>query len=222
MTYAIVGGCVFPSQLAPFMTTLQNDSHAAYQSGYRGEDPLAVVLLHRLGKHDQAEIYEEYIHGQEPNPANPPGQSTHECRSDGVPYQGPLGRALAWWQCGIDVDDAHVEAIIAAAAKHGWHLFRPYPGGSEYHHVNFRTQPANPVVDLRVGDSGAQVRILTARLRLLKLLKSKGNVFGPKVHGAVVQFQRSQHMPADGVVGPKTWNAIRNAVEHPKPKPKKK
>lgn len=220
MTYAIVGGCVFPSRLAPFMTTLQNESHAAYQSGYRGEDPPAVRLLHILGKHDQAEIYSEYIHGLEPNPANPPGQSTHECRSDGVPYPGPKGRPLDWWQCGIDVDDAHVEAIIAAAAKHGWHLFRPYSGGSEYHHVNFRSQPANPVVDLRVGDSGAQVRILSARLRLLKLLRSKSNTFGPKVHGAVIKFQKSQHMTADGVVGPKTWNAIKNAVEHPKPKKK--
>lgn len=213
MTYAIVGGCVAPEQLAPFLRTLQADSGCSYESIYRGEDQAAVALLHRLGKHTQAEIYQEYLDGQEPNPANPPGRSTHECRSDGVPYAGPVGRELEWWQCGIDVDDAHVPAIIAAAAKYGWKLFRPYPTGSEYHHVNFRVQPKSPVLDLRVGDTGRLISILSERLQIVGLMKGKSTVFGARVHGAVVKFQRQNRLMPDGVVGPKTWSLLKNKAQ---------
>src|SRR5581483_458363 len=107
-----------------------------------------------------------------------------------------------------------------------WELFRPYPSGSEYHHVNFRRQPASPVIDLRVGDNGTLIQILSARLRILGLLRNKSGVFGSRVHGAVVKFQREHHLPVDGVVGPKTWVLLKKLSEQrlsaSKPKPKKK
>jgi hypothetical protein len=102
MTYVFFANVVMPTQLKPFLVTLQNETGCIYTSVYRGED--AQSLLNAHGLHDQAQIYQEYVDGEEPNPANPPGRSTHELRSDAVPYPGPAGRDLEWWQCGIYVD----------------------------------------------------------------------------------------------------------------------
>lgn len=139
--YTVVQGCPAPAQLAPFLTMLLKESGATLESCYRGTD--AEALLHRLGKSSQADLYNGWLrHLPGYNPANPPGFSTHELHSDGAAYPNvPRGGALKWWQCGLDIDDAHVEAFIAAAARHGWEAWRPYPTGSEYHHVNFRKPP---------------------------------------------------------------------------------
>jgi lysozyme len=135
----VLDGCPCPRPLYAVLKKLKKETGCTYQSIYRGTD--AEALLNRYGKHSQAYLYAHQ--GTEGiGPANPPGQSTHELCSDGVPYPGPLGRKLVWWQCGIDVDDAHVEALIAAAKRHGWKLYRPYPSGSEYHHVNFAAKPS--------------------------------------------------------------------------------
>ncbi|QRO01088.1 peptidoglycan-binding protein [Archangium violaceum] len=53
---------------------------------------------------------------------------------------------------------------------------------------------------------------------LQTLLKSKGfnpgaadGVFGPKTKAAVLAFQRSQGIAADGIVGPQTWGRLKGA-----------
>jgi cell wall-associated NlpC family hydrolase len=63
---------------------------------------------------------------------------------------------------------------------------------------------------LREGSRGPAVR------ELQSLLKSKGfnpggadGVFGPKTKAAVVAFQRSQGIAADGIVGPQTWGRLK-------------
>lgn len=121
-------------------------SGASLQSCYRGDD--ARLLLNRLGKQSQAQLWEGFQdHRPGYYPANPPGYSTHELHSDGAAYPSvPRGGRLAWWQCGIDIDDAHVPAFIAEAKKLGYDVWRPYPTGSEYHHVNFRKAPRAPRV----------------------------------------------------------------------------
>lgn len=139
--YVVVDNCPVPKQLAPFLTELLHATGATLNSCYRGAD--AEGLLHRLGKHSQRELYNAWRH-REPgaNPANPPGRSTHELRNDGTAYAGAPGAELRWWQVGIDIDDGHVPAFIAAAGKRGWKLTRTYPASrSEYHHLNFRRPP---------------------------------------------------------------------------------
>ncbi len=75
------------------------------------------------------------------NPANPPGQSSHECRSDGVKFGARgVGAQLQWWELGLDVTDS--DGLLVVLAKLSYSARRTYPGSSrERHHVNFTTSP---------------------------------------------------------------------------------
>jgi hypothetical protein len=114
---------------------LVQDTHSTVNACYRGDD--AAAILHAHGKHTQRELYETLPAGV----ANPPGRSTHELRSDGVAYRGPIGRKLEWWQEGLDVNDNNVLPMKLDAEFHGWVLFQPYKAGVEYHHLNFLRRP---------------------------------------------------------------------------------
>ena len=46
------------------------------------------------------------------NPANKPGQSSHELRSDASAFPGPVGRKLKWFELGLDITD-HQGALDA-------------------------------------------------------------------------------------------------------------
>lgn len=132
--FRVISGNPCNKWVAPYFELLRKKSGATYNSIYRGND--AAWILHRHGKHTQAEIHRMY-----PNISNPPGRSTHELRSDGVAYVGPVGRYLEWWQQGIDVNDGDVERMKYEASRLGWYLFQPYTRGVEFHHLNFKSQP---------------------------------------------------------------------------------
>ena len=136
--FRVIQGCPVNKLIAPYIALLAKETDATINSLYRGND--ARAILHRHGKHSQTELYEMYLQGHG-NPANPSGRSTHELRSDGVAYAGPVGRKLEDWQQGIDVNDDDVKKMIVAAERHGWELFQPYRSGSEFHHINFRRRP---------------------------------------------------------------------------------
>jgi len=134
MRYAVIDGCPCPRPLYPILRKLKAETGCTYNSIYRGDD--VAGILHQFGKHTQRELFEELP----PGVANPPDRGTHILLGDGV--VGALHEKLPWWKCGIDINDSQVDAVIAAAAKHGWKLYRPYPTGSEYHHVNFASKPS--------------------------------------------------------------------------------
>ncbi len=136
--FRTIQGCPCPMLSAPFIAIVVNDAKATVNSIYRGVD--AAVILHKHDKHTQAELYDMYLHGHGA-PANQPGFSTHELKSDGIAYHVSRGKDLAWWQMGFDVNDKDVHNVIHVASVYGWHLWQPYRAGSEYHHLNFRTQP---------------------------------------------------------------------------------
>lgn len=137
-----VQGCPVPRQLAAVIKPSLAATGAALESCYRGSDPEGAAILRAHGKHTQEQLYEGWLHRLPGfNPANRPGTSTHELRSDGVAYPGPTGRVLDWWQCGMDIDDAHVDAFIRHLASRGISAHRPYPSGSEHHHVNLTKLP---------------------------------------------------------------------------------
>jgi lysozyme len=133
MRYEVIDGCPCPKPLFPLLKKLKAETGCTYNSIYRGED--VAGILHRFGKHTQAELFAELPAGM----ANPPDRGTHILLGDGV--VGRLHEKLPWWKCGIDVNDEQVEEVIAAAKRHGWTLYRPYPSGSEFHHLNFAHKP---------------------------------------------------------------------------------
>lgn len=135
MSFLVIQGCPCNPNIAPYFSLLAKWSNATVNSIYRGQD--AASILHAHGKHTQAELFATLPAGT----ANPPGRSTHELRSDGVAFPGPIGRQLEWWQQGIDVNDGDVENMILHAKRHGWDLFQPYKSGVEFHHLNFRSRP---------------------------------------------------------------------------------
>ena len=64
---------------------------------------------------------------------------------------------------------------------------------------------------LRVGSRGSQVTSLQQRLQQLGYFKGNPTgYFGPITKNAVISFQKSQGLKADGIVGSQTWNALRN------------
>lgn len=133
--FRVIQGCPVNVLIAPYFALLASETRAMVNSIYRGQD--AAHILHAHGHHTQAELFATLPRGM----ANPPGRSTHELKSDGVAYNGPIGRQLEWWQQGIDVNDGDVQHMIRAARKHGWQLHQPYAAGVEFHHLNFRTRP---------------------------------------------------------------------------------
>jgi len=73
------------------------------------------------------------------------------------------------------------------------------------------TEPATPAptAPLKPGDSGDQVKVL--QTALAKLGYSPGKVdgeYGPSTTAAVKEFQKANNLDADGVVGPKTRDAL--------------
>lgn len=141
--FRVIDGCPCPASIAPYVARILKRAGQDANSIYRGED--ARALLHRHGKHTQAEIWSAAPLGV----ANPPGRSTHELRSDGVAYAGPIGRKLQDWQVGVDSGSntpAAARAIERAARFYGWKVRHPYSAGVELHHWNFvqRPRPKNP------------------------------------------------------------------------------
>lgn len=68
--------------------------------------------------------------------------------------------------------------------------------------------PAYPGAPLRQGSKGDDVRTMQQRLSDLGNSLSVDGNFGPGTKAAVVAFQSSMGLSADGVVGPSTWAAL--------------
>lgn len=235
MSYVVVTGCPAPERLEPLLREIASEIGCSYNSIYRGTD--ARRLLEANGKHDQAWLYAHLP----PGVANPPGRSTHELRSDGQAYAGPVGRRLRWWQCGIDLDDRHVAAFIRAASKRGWSAHVTYPGSAvEAHHVNLTRAPHismalwfkwRPVRHGQKAKTG-RPRWVVKRLRFLaspkdheRYLKPHGKPPGridDHVVAAIKRFQRDHHQKADGIVGMHTYRQMRASYRSQKAKRAKK
>jgi hypothetical protein len=100
-------------------------------------------------------------------------------------------------------DEMHVEVIVPAARAREMvkALQAPPP---------LPSAPGSPV--LRRGSSGKKVQEVQNALRVAGIPVVKDGVFGPATETAVKQFQRSRGLTSDGVVGRRTWAALRKAV----------
>jgi peptidoglycan hydrolase-like protein with peptidoglycan-binding domain len=62
---------------------------------------------------------------------------------------------------------------------------------------------------LKKGSSGYQVKVLQTLLKLNGYdCGTVDGQFGGKTYAAVIAFQKSRGLVADGIVGPKTWNKL--------------
>jgi GH24 family phage-related lysozyme (muramidase) len=192
----------------------------------------AEPYLLKIGKMSQVQLYNcaqakaltkscpSSCHGN-CNPANAPGQSTHERRNDGVAYKGwAVGNRIPVWARGIDVQRDRVAAFCAAGRKHGWLVTATYPGSpSESQHVNFRKKPAVSLWQVRPwhpGDGGPRGRLVRGALQtVLDPQTRKPYLVDPRsaaqVEKAVKAFQKDHHQTQDGVVGLNTWTALSGA-----------
>jgi hypothetical protein len=127
----------------PVFRGLAHVLHKVREDGWKGRldsGDRRKGVAERYGKLSQFVLYVRWLaRWRGYNPANPPGRSTHELHSDGVPYRGPIGRPLHWWQLGLDV--TYAEQLVAILAHRGYRAFQPYRDGRERHHVNFRRNP---------------------------------------------------------------------------------
>lgn len=105
-------------------------------------------VAERYGHQSQAALYAGWA-ARRPgfNPANPPGRSSHELRSDGNPIFGkPVGAVLSWYELGVDADEA--EQLRQVLREMGVDARRPYQTVSEAHHLNVLTDPTAVLVRL--------------------------------------------------------------------------
>ena len=217
--YKLIDCCPVPRKMYPLILEVKRRTGATLNSCYRASD--AEHLLRRCGKLSQRQLYERWRAGRPGyNPANPPGRSTHELRSDGVAFSGPVGRRLRWWQVGMDWSSPG--EVVRAFNKLGYaHI--TYPGNpQEGHHVNVYRKPRRKLMKflrriydgrtLRAGHKGKDVQHLIWQLRYLGFLakdfvpaKRDGKMlFNGPVRDAVVNFQERHFHKGDGIVGPQT------------------
>ena len=100
-----------------------------------------------------------------------------------------------WWQkAPVQMVFFNEASVIAAG------LSQFVNGHHNHFHVRLRTKDAV----IRIGDRGSDV----AEVQTILGLEADGR-FGSATQDAVEQFQAEHKLVADGVVGPKTWAALR-------------
>lgn len=229
--FAVIDGCAVPSAIADEIREVKRRTGATLVSCDRSDE--AEPILNANGKQTQEQLYNGFVRGLPGyNPANPPGRSTHERRSDAVAYPGPVGRKLKPYQVGMDWDIPHVRAVIKAFAELGWIATVTYPTSArERQHVNVRRKGREfvPFQALKRGSRGARVAYLrwalgfvhdpdtgqpylSPRYRLKALSSREDRTFGGELETALRYFQSDWGHKPDGIYGRQTAAQLRTRV----------
>lgn len=155
MKYAMVGTRPLPKKLAAVATPVLAEAGAILVSGARNQAAIAYARTHGGGgAQSQEELYRCWVGKRDTgvcrctscNPANPPGQSTHEGKNDGVAYRfWPKFKSLPWWAWGQDLTNS--QGVVQIYNRHGFSAAITYPGDPrEGHHVNLRKKPSRPAL----------------------------------------------------------------------------
>ena len=79
------------------------------------------------------------------------------------------------------------------------------------------SEPLTPALQARPGDTGPAITVLTEALIARKLLADdpvrRDGVYGPDDVALVQEFQRSNALEVDGIVGPQTWGSLLKEVK---------
>lgn len=204
-----------PSVIAPTVAQVIKITREQPTSFYRGSDPAGTAILHKHGHHNQAELYfatpaQRAAMGVIGTPDRP-NTSTHECRSDGVAFKGPVGRVIPDYQCGQDWPNASIAQVMAAYRSLGELPIHPYSSGDEYHHICLVDKPGIVWATLERGDKGGRVLGMTEMLVHTGDLTRRWFHYTNGVRNAVAEFQRRHHLQVDGKVGMHTIVQLRAA-----------
>lgn len=101
-----------------------------------------------------------------------------------------------------------------AAGKERWNkFFKAIKEGSKASSSVSAKIPAYPTSNLKIGDSGAQVKSLQKCLnKLIKANLEVDGIFGNATYKAVKNFQKKYKLEVDGICGPKTRAKIKSLL----------
>ena len=227
MRYALVGSGraarPLPAKLAEVVEPILKVIGASVTSGARDQAAIDFARARGAVLSSQAELYRGWLNRLPGyNPANPPGQSTHEGKNDGVAFRfWPRFFNLPWWAWGLDLSDSR--GFVRAANERGFMAAITYPGDPrEGHHVNLRKTPSRRALRwvrratfpvLRKGSRGPRVGAMTKRLVYLGWLDGDPTGrFDERVEDALASFQRHYDQKPDGVYGRQTDHQLKVAV----------
>jgi Putative peptidoglycan binding domain len=222
--FDVIDGCPVPRELADEVRLLKQKTGATLNSCDRS--PEAEPLLKANGKQSQRQLYDGWVKRLRGyNPANPPGFSTHERRSDGAAYPVRRGSRLADWQVGMDWSPP--EPVVREASKRGWIVTVTYQDNpKEAHHLNFRKAPEFDV-ELKKGDTGKKVQEFTRKLANLRSPKTAEPYlehdhfrYDRFVVAAVKRFQADHQQKQDGKYGSQTATQLEVALRQQKEREK--
>lgn len=222
MKFEVIDGCPVPVEAAPYAREVKRRTGETLNSCFRGIEARAILAAH--GKHDQTYLYQGFLrHLPGFNPANPPGFSPHECRSDGVSPPGyKRGAKIPPELCGQDWQNAW--RVIAAYRAMGVAAYHPYSSRFEGQHVGIAKTPKKLPVGLEEGVKDKRVRQLKRDLHVCVRPHSGGvhywpspdfgPTFTPALAKAVRQFQHDHGLKADGIIGHMTQVQLDHAAAY--------
>lgn len=119
-----------------------HDGHLTVSSGDR-----RYGVAEKYGHQSQKALYDGWL-ARKPGylPANPPGFSSHELRSDGAAAYGvSRGGVISPYMLGIDAEypgTGDATRVVAWLNAHGYDARKIYSTASEAHHFSFFKSPA--------------------------------------------------------------------------------
>jgi len=169
-TVAFDGAPTFWGLAKPLLRAREHGWSGTLQSSDRRKG-----VAERYGKRSQAALFSCFqrsvgLGGRCPpecsgncSPANPPGQSSHECRSDGRAFGSRAqGAKLAFWELGLDASDT--QRLLKVLDSLGYGARLTYPNSArEKHHINFTRDPGPVLPD--TGPNAKAVKVSAAAAR---------------------------------------------------------
>jgi lysozyme len=200
-------GRIYHPQLELFLAA--GDAAASWNT-------MRLFLLHRYGA--RGDIYPEGPRGAYRDYAGQVWCKEHYGRNAAIPGTSNHGLGHA-----VDVAEHHMADLVDQhGGMFGWHHWdakwewwhREYDGG--FGRPDPGPDQSNPVLRKGSGGPGQQPFVEDLQRRLNVVVDGD---FRGETAKAVRAFQRSRRLKADGIVGAKTWAALRTAKPTPKPKP---